>query len=106
VPVGVLALVTQAAMKSSGYDVKICFVCWSEYGPREIADRLKPIFPSIDADDPIRSYIEDPPDAVPDISATSQDNLIAAWNGTGLTPKIISNGETIASLPSCISRIS
>jgi TRAP transporter TAXI family solute receptor len=82
-PWGVLALVTQAAMKSSGYDVKICFVCWSEYGPREIADRLKPTFPSIDADDPIRSYIEDPPDAVPDISATSQDNLIAAWDGTG-----------------------
>ena len=82
-PWGVLALITQAAMKSSGYDVRICFVCWSEYGPREIADRSKPIFPSIDADDPIRSYIEDPPDAVPDISATSESNLIAAWDGTG-----------------------
>jgi uncharacterized protein len=82
-PWGVLALITQAALKSYDYDVKICFVCWSEYGPREIADRIKPIFPSIDADDPIRAYVEDPPDAVPDISATSQDNLIAAWNGTG-----------------------
>jgi uncharacterized protein len=82
-PWGVLALITQAAMKSSGYDVRICFVCWSEFGPREMADRTKPIFPPIGADDQVRSYIEDPPDAVPDISATSETNLIAAWDGTG-----------------------
>jgi TRAP transporter TAXI family solute receptor len=82
-PWGVLALITQAAMKPYDYDVKICYVCWSEYGPREMADRTKPVFPTIDADDQVRSYIEDPPDAVPDISATSESNLIAAWNGTG-----------------------
>jgi TRAP-type uncharacterized transport system substrate-binding protein len=82
-PWGVLALITQAAMKSYGYDVKNCYVCWSEYGPREMADRVKPIFPTIDTDDQVSSYIEDPPDAVPDISATSETNLIAAWNGTG-----------------------
>jgi TRAP-type uncharacterized transport system substrate-binding protein len=28
-------------------------------------------------------YIEPPPDAVPDIGATSESNLIDAWNGTG-----------------------
>ena len=82
-PWGVLALITQAAMKPYDYDVKICFVCWSEYGPREMADRTKPIFPMVGADDQVRSYVEDPPDAVPDISATSESNLIAAWNGTG-----------------------
>jgi TRAP transporter TAXI family solute receptor len=82
-PWGVLALITQAAMKPYGYDVKNCYVCWSEYGPREIADRLKPIFPVIEPDDQVRSYIENPPDAVPDFSATSEPNLIAAWNGTG-----------------------
>jgi TRAP-type uncharacterized transport system substrate-binding protein len=82
-PWGVLALITQAAMKSYDYDVRICYVCWSEYGPREMADRTRPVFPSIDADDQVRYYIEDPPDAVPDISATSEANLIAAWNGTG-----------------------
>jgi TRAP-type uncharacterized transport system substrate-binding protein len=82
-PWGVLALITQAAMKPYDYDVKICFVCWSEYGPREMADRLKPIFPTIDVDDQVSSYIENPPDAVPDISATSETNLLAAWYGTG-----------------------
>jgi hypothetical protein len=82
-PWGVLALITQAAMKSYDYDVKICFVCWSEFGPREMADRTKPVFPPIDPSDQVLSYIEDPPDAVPDISATSETNLIAAWNGTG-----------------------
>ncbi len=82
-PWGVLALITQAAMKSYGYDVRICFVCWSEFGPREMADRTKPVFPPIDPSDQVLSYIEDPPDAVPDISATSEANLIAAWNGTG-----------------------
>lgn len=82
-PWGVLALATQAALKPYGYDVRICFVCWSEYGPREMADRTKPVFPVIKADDAVRSYVEDPPDAVPDISATSENNLVAAWNGTG-----------------------
>jgi hypothetical protein len=48
-----------------------------------MADRRKPIFPTIATDDQVRSYIEDPPDAVPDISATSLSNLIAAWDGTG-----------------------
>jgi uncharacterized protein len=82
-PWGVLALVTQTAMKQYGYDVRICFVCWSEYGPREMADRTKPVFPDIGPDDAVRTYVENPPDAIPDISATSENNLIAAWNGTG-----------------------
>ena len=82
-PWGVLALVTQTAMKHYGYDVRICFVCWSVYGPREMADRTKPVFPVIKPDDAVRTYVEDPPDAVPDISATSENNLVAAWNGTG-----------------------
>ena len=82
-PWGVLAMVTQTAMKQYGYDVRICFVCWSEFGPREMADRTKPVFPVIKPDDAVRTYVEDPPDAVPDISATSENNLVAAWNGTG-----------------------
>jgi TRAP-type uncharacterized transport system substrate-binding protein len=82
-PWGVLALITQAAMKSYGYDVRPCFVCWSEFGPREMADRTKPVFPPIDPTDQVLNYIEDPPDAVPDISATSLSNLLAAWAGTG-----------------------
>jgi hypothetical protein len=41
-PWGVLALITQAAMKPFGYDVQICFICWSNFGPREMAKRPSP----------------------------------------------------------------
>jgi hypothetical protein len=41
-------------------------------------------------------YAEPPPDAVPDMSATSQSSLIDAWNGTGLTPETISSGAITA----------
>ena len=44
-PWGVLALITQAAMKPFGYDVQICFICWSNFWPREMADKTKPIIP-------------------------------------------------------------
>jgi TRAP transporter TAXI family solute receptor len=79
-PWGVLAYATAAALKPYGYDVVICFVCWSNFGPREMADRTKPVIPPGELD-PVTT--EPPPNAVPDISATSEVNLIAAWNGTG-----------------------
>jgi hypothetical protein len=79
-PWGVLALITQAAMKPFGYDVQICFICWSNFGPREMADKTKPIIPPGAEELP---YVEAPPNAVPDISATSEINLVDAWNGTG-----------------------
>ena len=81
-PWGILAAVTKEALKGAGYDVQICWVCWSSYGPREMADRTKPVWPVEAADIP-KTYLELPPDAVPDISATSEINLNAAWNGTG-----------------------
>src|SRR6185437_1237462 len=68
-------------MKPYGYDVQICFVCWSNFGPREMADRTKPVIPPGAGNNP---YAENPPNAVPDISATSEVNLIDAWNGTGV----------------------
>jgi TRAP-type uncharacterized transport system substrate-binding protein len=79
-PWGVLAFVTQAALKPYGYDVTICWVCWSNFGPREMADKTKPTLPPGAESNP---YIEPPPNAVPDISATSEINLIEAWNGEG-----------------------
>jgi len=79
-PWGVLAQITQTALKPFGYDVQICFICWSNLGPREMADRTKPVIPPEAEDIP---YTESPPDAVPDISATSEVNLIDAWNGAG-----------------------
>ncbi len=83
-PWGVLAEVTRSAMKPYGYDVVICWVCWSNFGPREMADRTKPVIPPGAEKNP---YVESPPDAVPDISATSEVNLINAWNGTGAYAK-------------------
>jgi len=47
-----------------------------------MADKTKPVMPP-GAEFEIPEYIEPPPDAVPDISATSESNLIDAWNGTG-----------------------
>jgi hypothetical protein len=44
-PWGILAFITQAALKPYGYDVKICWVCWSSFGPRQMADKTKPTLP-------------------------------------------------------------
>jgi hypothetical protein len=81
-PWGILASVTKEALKGAGYDVQICWVCWSSYGPREMADRTKPVWPA-EAENIPKAYLELPPDAVPDISGTSEINLSAAWNGVG-----------------------
>lgn len=83
-PWGVLAAVTRAAMKPYGYDVQICWICWSSYGPREMADKTKPVIPPGAESNP---YVEPPPNAVPDISATSEINLTNAWNGEGAYAK-------------------
>ncbi|HEX6464680.1 MAG TPA: TAXI family TRAP transporter solute-binding subunit, partial [Vicinamibacterales bacterium] len=81
-PWGILAKVTADALSFYGYQTKICWVCWSSYGPREMGDRTKPVMPpASQINDP--EYVEPPPDLVPDLSATSESNLIDAWNGTG-----------------------
>ena len=80
-PWGILAKVTADALSFYGYQTTICWVCWSNFGPREMADKTKPIMPP--GAESNAEYIEPPPDAVPDISATSESNLIDAWNGTG-----------------------
>ena len=81
-------------MKPFGYDVQICFICWSNFGPREMADKTKPIIPPGAEELP---YVEAPPNAVPDISATSEINLVDAWNGTGAYARDNSSAGTIAS---------
>ena len=81
-PWGILAKVTADALSFYGYQTTVCWVCWSTYGPREMGDKTKPVMPP-DAEQSNPEYIEPPPDAVPDISATSESNLIDAWNGTG-----------------------
>ena len=47
-----------------------------DVGPTGIAIK-RPVFAGADSN----PYVEPPPDAVPDISATSEINLINAWNG-------------------------
>jgi hypothetical protein len=81
-PWGILAKVTADALSYYGYQTNICWVCWSNFGPRQMADKTRPVMPP-DAQLSNPEYIEPPPDAVPDISATSESNLIDAWNGTG-----------------------
>ncbi len=81
-PWGILARVTADALSFYGYQTTICWVCWSNFGPREMGDKTKPVVPPGAEEN--AEYIElPPPDAVPDISATSESNLIDAWNGTG-----------------------
>jgi len=80
-PWGVLAAITQAALKNYGYDVQVCWVCWSNFGPREMGDKTKPVVPPGAGSGATALYVEPPPDAVPDISATSEINLLDAWNG-------------------------
>ncbi len=81
-PWGILAKVTADALSFYGYRTTICWVCWSTFGPREMGDKTKPVMPPPEQiGEP--EYVEPPPDAVPDISATSESNLIDAWNGTG-----------------------
>jgi TRAP-type uncharacterized transport system substrate-binding protein len=48
-----------------------------------MADKTRPVMPEDAETGGGAEYIEPPPDAVPDISATSEVNLLDAWNGTG-----------------------
>lgn len=79
-PWGAMAYGLAAAMKPYGYDVQVCWVCWSTYGPREVADETKPVMPPGES---LPYYIEPPPDGVPDVGITSATNLADAYLGRG-----------------------
>ena len=82
-PWGVLAKVTADALRFYGYETQDLLGLLVEFRPAGDggqnqtgdASGAEPVIPG--------EYIEPPPDAVPDISATSESNLIDAWNGTG-----------------------
>ena len=84
-PWGVLAIVTAEALKFYGYETQVCWVCATTIGPRQVADKTKPkpINMAGAVTEIPANWIEPPPDAVPDFGATSEVNLINAWNGTG-----------------------
>ncbi len=79
-PWGAMAYAVTAAMKPYGYDVQVCWVCWSSFGPREVADRTKPVMPR---GGNVPWYLEPPPDGVPDFGITSDMNLTNAYLGEG-----------------------
>ena len=86
-PWGVLAQVTADALKFYGYDTQICWTCATSVGPRQVADKTKPV-PRVISESTLPDptvlpsyYMEPPPDAAPDFGATSESNLINAWNG-------------------------
>jgi hypothetical protein len=81
-PWGILASVTQQALKPYGYDVQICWVCASTDGPRYMSDKTVPVMPRNQGGE-TAALIEPPPPAVPDISGTTETNLLDAWNWTG-----------------------
>jgi TRAP transporter TAXI family solute receptor len=80
-PWGIMAIATMQALKPYGYDLQICWLCHSNLGPRQMADMAKPVAPS--GTDFSRPDIAPVPDAVLDLAATSEVNLVDAWNGTG-----------------------
>lgn len=77
-PWGALAYAVAAAMKPYGYDIQVCWVCWSTFGPREVADKTKPVLPP---GDNFPFYIEPPPDGIPDMGITSDRNLTDLYLG-------------------------
>ena len=82
-PWGILGIATSQALKPYGYDVQMCWVCYSSYGPREMADKTKPVRPPSSDPNPAADTRPPPPDGILDISATSELNLLDAWNGAG-----------------------
>ncbi len=85
-PWGILGKITADALKSYGYETQVCGICATSLGPRQVADKTKPVMPrfrGITLEGVPRDYFGTPPDAAPDFGATSETNLIRAWNGTG-----------------------
>jgi len=80
-PWGAMAYAAAAAIKFYGYDLQVCWVCWGNLGPREVADKTKPTMPPGES---LPWYIEPPPDGVPDLGITSDMNLTDAYLGRGV----------------------
>jgi TRAP-type uncharacterized transport system substrate-binding protein len=83
-PWGILGIATSQALRPYGYDMQMCWVCYSTFGPRQMADKTKPVLPPSSDTNPAQGDTRPPPpEGILDISATSEANLTDAWNGTG-----------------------
>jgi len=84
-PWGAMADVVKAALAPYGYDVQICYHCFMADAPRIVGDaRLPPPWnPHMGAGVIPDSYIPEPPKGRVEFGATSDQFLIAAYDGTG-----------------------
>jgi TRAP-type uncharacterized transport system substrate-binding protein len=81
----VVADVVKAALKPYGYDVQICYHCFMADAPRIVGDaRLPPPWTAHMGGGVIPdSFIPEPPKGRVEFGATSDQSLIAAYDGTG-----------------------
>jgi hypothetical protein len=84
-PWGVVADVVKAALTPYGYDVQICYHCFMADAPRIVGDaRLPPPWTAHMGGGVIPdSFIPEPPKGRVEFGATSDQSLIAAYDGTG-----------------------
>jgi uncharacterized protein len=84
-PWGVIADVVKAALVPYGYDVQVCYHCFMADAPRIVGDaRMPPPWnPHMGNGVIPDSYIPEPPKGRVEFGATSDQILIAAYNGTG-----------------------
>src|ERR1019366_3980865 len=84
-PWGAMADVVKAALAPYHYDVQICYHCFMADAPRIVGDeRMPPPWnPHMGNGVIPDSYIPEPPKGRVEFGATSDQILIAAYNGTG-----------------------
>src|SRR5580700_5112934 len=88
-PWGAMAEVVKQALAPYGYDVRICYHCFQADAPRIVGDaRMPPPWSPHMGNGVIPdSYIPEPPKGRVEFGATSDQILIAAYNGTGVYAK-------------------
>jgi TRAP transporter TAXI family solute receptor len=88
-PWGVVAEVVKAALAPYGYDVQICYHCFMADAPRIVGDaRMPPPWnPHMGGGVIPDSYIPQPPKGRVEFGATSDQILIAAYDGAGAYAK-------------------
>jgi TRAP-type uncharacterized transport system substrate-binding protein len=84
-PWGVVADVVKAALVPYGYDLQICYHCFMADAPRIVGDaRMPPPWNAHIGNGVVPdSFIPEPPKGRVELGATSDQFLIAAYNGTG-----------------------
>jgi hypothetical protein len=84
-PWGVIADVVKAALKMYGEDVQVCYSCAQADAPRYVGDARipAPLPPNYGAGVFAASHVAPPPNGRVEFGATSAQNVIDAYHGTG-----------------------